>query len=390
MPPQGKLTKIHVMHDYAIKLLQELVSIPSVNPAFSDAPAEYIGEERVGNFLLDWAKCNNIDAQSFTAAEGRPCVLLSTGPKNAPSLLVTAHIDTVWTVMSAPFQLQQRGDFLYGLGALDDKGPLVSALCAIRALNTKKISLRFHVLATCDEEFGLIGIKHIIPEKLCPDMVIVAEPTSLQLVRTHKGSSRFTFCTKGKSVHSSLVPQGDNAIYKAARLVSALEKYSEFMLQVPPHPLLGTNTLCVGTILAGTQTSSVPDKCLLQVNFRSLPGETPATIREHLQQALASSKIEYELVEESFDAAPLDTPEDALLIKRLQKILTQEGLDPTPRGVPYATESFRAAEFGIPTIVFGPGNIETAHTAAEKIEIKQLAKSSALLIALVENWAPEH
>jgi acetylornithine deacetylase/succinyl-diaminopimelate desuccinylase-like protein len=374
------------LNDYAIKLLQELVSIPSVNPGFSAAPAEYTGEERLGNFLLDWARCNNIEVQRFTAAEGRPCILLSTGPKNAPSLLVSAHTDTVWTEMSAPFQLQQCGDFLYGLGAVDDKGPLASALCAIRELNKKKISLRFQVLATCDEEFGLIGIRYIIPEKLRPDLVIVAEPTSLQLIRAHKGSSRFTFRTTGESAHSSLVPKGENAIYKAARLVCALEKYSQSLLQEPPHPLLGTNTLCVGTIHGGTQTSSVPDKCLLQVNFRSLPGETLETIRERLHHALDSAETEYELAEEIFDAAPLDTPEDISLIKRLQKILKQEGLDPTPRGVPYATESFRAAEFGIPAIVFGPGNIETAHTAGERIEIKQFLKAASLLVALVENW----
>ena len=374
------------MNDYAVKLLQELVAIPSVNPGFSNAPVEYTGEERLGNFLLDWAKTNGIEVQRFRAAEGRPCVLLSTGPENAPSLLVSAHMDTVWTEMSSPFELQQHGDFLYGLGALDDKGPLVSALCAIRELNKKKIALRFQVLASCDEEFGLIGIKYMIPEKLRPDMVIVAEPSSLQLIRTHKGSSRFTFQTNGKNVHASLVPQGENAIYKAARLVGALERYSESMLREPPHPLLGTNTLCVGTIHGGTQTSSVPDKCLLQVKFCSLPGETMETIKERLRHALDSAETEYELVEEIFDATPLDTPEEIPLIKRLQKILIQNGLDPTPQGVPYATESFRPAEFGIPAIVFGPGNIETAHTSAERIEIEQLCKSSSLLIDLVESW----
>lgn len=374
------------MNDYAVKLLHELVAIPSVNPGFSNAPAKYTGEERIGNFLLDWARCNAIDAQLFKAAEGRPCVLLSTGPENAPSLLVTAHMDTVWTEMNLPFQLQQRGDYLYGLGALDDKGPMASALCAIRELNRKKIALRFQVLATCDEEFGLIGIRHMIPEKIRPDGVIVAEPTSLQLIRAHKGSSRFTFRTKGKSVHSSLVPQGENAIYKAARLVSALEKYSESLLREPSHPLLGTNTLCVGTILGGIQTSSVPDNCLFKVNFRSLPGETPETIRNRFRTALSGAETDYEVAEESFDAAPLDTPAEISMITRLQRILTQYGLDSTPRGLPYATESFRAAEFGIPAIVFGPGNVETAHTSGERIEMDQFLKSSSLLVALVEGW----
>lgn len=378
------------MNDYAVKLLKELVAIPSVNPGFSNAPAEYTGEERIGNFLLDWARCNAIDAQHFKVAEGRSCILLSTGPENAPSLLITSHMDTVWAEMNSPFQLQQCGDFFHGLGAVDDKGPLVSALCAIRELNRKKIALRFQVLATCDEEFGLIGIRHMIPEKIRPDGVIVAEPTSMQLIRAHKGSSRFTFRTKGKSVHSSLVPHGENAIYKAARLISALEEYSESLLRETPHPLLGTNTLCVGTIIGGIQTSIVPDKCSFQVNFRSLPGETPETIRNRFRNALSGAEPDYEVAEESFDAAPLDTPAEVPMITRLQRILTQEGLDSIPRGLPYATESFRAAEFGIPAIVFGPGNMDTAHTSGERIEMDQFFKSSSLLVALAESGVWRH
>ena len=114
---------------YAVELLRELVAIPSVNPGFTHAPADTIGEELMVAFLLNWARDNGISAQRFEAAKGRPCILLETGTKDGSTLLLSAHMDTVWTSIDQPFTLQERGNDLFGLGAVDEKGPLVSALC---------------------------------------------------------------------------------------------------------------------------------------------------------------------------------------------------------------------------------------------------------------------
>lgn len=373
---------------YAQNLLRELVAIPSVNPGFTHAPADTLGEERIATFLQNWARDNGISAQRFEAAPGRPCVLLETGPKDGPALLVSAHIDTVWTEMKAPFTLQETDNYLHGLGAVDDKGPLVSALCALRKLARINISLRFLVLATCDEEFGLIGIRHAIPEHIRPDGVIISEPTNLKIVTAHKGCNRFVIRTTGKRVHSSLVPAGENAIYKAAELVSALKAYSAELLSAPPHPLLGTNTLNVGVIRGGTQANVVPDVCTLTLDFRSLPGETPASIRSHIHLALASCEADYDIVEEAFEAPALDTSPDIPMVRHLQEILSADGLDAKPYGMPFTTESFRPAEYGIPTIVFGPGDIAVAHAMDEKIAKDQLLQATDLFVRLVisRNW----
>jgi acetylornithine deacetylase len=373
---------------YAQELLRELVAIPSVNPGFTHAPADTIGEEQIGAFLQCWARDNGIFAQRFEAAKVRPCILLETGPKEGPALLVSAHMDTVWTEMNAPFTLQERDNDLYGLGAVDDKGPLVSALCALRELNRINISLRFLVLATCDEEFGLLGIRHMIPDHIRPDGVIIAEPTNLKIVTAHKGCNRFAIQTKGQRVHSSLVPAGENAIYKAAELVSALKTYSAALLRDPPHPLLGTNTLNVGVIQGGTQPNVVPDACTLTLDFRSLPGETPESIRAHVTKALANCEADYDIIEEAYEAPALDTSPDIPMVKHLQKILSADGLDAEPHGVPFTTESFRPAECGIPTIVFGPGDIAAAHAIDEKIAKDQLLQAAELLFRLAasRNW----
>lgn len=373
---------------YAQELLRELVAIPSVNPGFTHAPADTRGEEQIGAFLQSWARDNGIFAQRFEAAPGRPCILLETGPKEGPALLVSAHMDTVWTEMNAPFTLQDKGNFLHGLGAVDDKGPLVSALCALRELNRTNISLRFLILATCDEEFGLIGIQHMIPKHIRPDGVIIAEPTNLKIVTAHKGCNRFVIQTKGKRVHSSLVPAGENAIYKAAELVSALKAYSAELLGAPPHPLLGTNTLNVGVIQGGTQANVVPDACTLTLDFRSLPGETEESILSHIQKALSSCKTDYDIVEKAFEAPALDTSPDVPMVKHLQNIMSSAELDAEPYGMPFTTESFQPAKYEIPTIVFGPGDVAAAHAMDEKIAKDQLVQAADLLVRLVasRNW----
>jgi acetylornithine deacetylase len=290
--------------------------------------------------------------------------------------------------MDQPFTLQERGNDLFGLGAVDDKGPLVSALCALRDLNRINISLRFLVLATCDEEFGLLGIRHMIPEHIRPDGVIIAEPTNLKIVTAHKGCNRFVIQTKGKRVHSSLVPAGENAIYKAAELVSALKAYSAELLGAPPHPLLGTNTLNVGVIQGGTQPNVVPDNCTLTLDFRSLPGVTPESIHAHVTRALANCEADYDIIEEAYEAPALDTSPDIPMVKHLQKILSAAGLDAEPHGMPFTTESFRPAECGIPTIVFGPGDVASAHALDEKIAKDQLLLAADLFVRLAagRNW----
>ena len=384
-----KIDKVKIMDaNYAQELLRKLVAIPSVNPGFTHAPADTVGEEQMAEFLLRWAEDNGIFAQRFEVAKGRPCILLETGPKDGAALLLSAHMDTVWTEMEQPFTLQEKGNYLCGLGAVDDKGSLVSALCALRVLNQINISLRFLVLATCDEEFGMQGIRHMIPEHIRPDGVIISEATNLKIVTAHKGCNRLVIQTKGKRVHSSLVPAGENAIYKAAELATALKAYSAELLCDHRHPLLGSNTLNVGVIQGGTQANVVPDNCTITLDFRSLPGETPESIRAHVHKALANCEADYDIIEEDYDARALDTAPDIPMVRYLQKILSASGLDAEPHGAPYTTEAFRPAEFGIPTIVFGPGDVAVAHAINERIAKEQLLQASELLIRLVtsRNW----
>ena len=141
-------------------------------------------------------------------------------------------------------------------------------------------------------------------------------------------------------------------------------------------------------IRGGTQPNVVPDNCTITLDFRSLPGETPESIRAHVHKALVNCEADYAIIEEAYEAPALDTSPDIPMIKHLQTILSAAGLDAEPHGVPYTTEAFQPAACGIPTIVFGPGDIAVAHALNEKIPKDQLLLASDLLVRLVtsRNW----
>ena len=366
-----------------VDLLRHLVAIPSVNPGFTDAPAEYTGEKRLALYLMQWAKERNIHAEYFEAAPDRPCVLLESTAENIPAILLSAHMDTVWSAdMESPFALKEKDGLLFGLGAADDKGPLAAALHALEKVNGKDLKFKFQVLASCDEEYGLCGIKKMIPEELSPALHIVAEPTSLQVVTAEKGSARFTVKVNGRKAHSSVPHLGENAIIKAVKLINALEEYSSQLQKRTPHPLLGNATLCIGTIRGGNQPSNVPDECVFSFNYRILPGTTPENLRSELENVLQNTGIDFEL-SAIFDAPPVETDGDNCFVQKMCRILQKNSLDPQIYGVPYASEAFQSAKYGIPVFIFGAGNIDCAHSDHEYISTGELLQMSECLEALL-------
>ena len=159
----------------AISLLKQLVSIPSVNTHCSSDPA-ICGEHRLAEFLQEWGQQNHIIPERFETENSGPCLLFSLGGSQpeAKTLLLSAHMDTVWpSGMEKPFVLKERGDGTWGgLGAVDDKGCLCAALLALAALREHPLPCRVQLLCTCDEEAGFTGINRMVPSEVRPDAAI--------------------------------------------------------------------------------------------------------------------------------------------------------------------------------------------------------------------------
>lgn len=369
----------------SLELLRKLVAIASVNPHCLARHPVLTGEKRIVDFLERLAQDRGIRAIRVESEPERPTLLLELPAKNhtpdAPLLACFAHTDTVWVPeLPSPFELREAQDgTLHALGVTDDKGSIAAALLALFALQERGgAPCRFMTVFTCDEEAGFAGIDSVLPECIRPDAAIVMEGTRLDVVTAHKGTVRWRITSRGVSVHSSLVPQGENAIYKSAALVLALERFSRELIARACHRRLSHPTLNVGTIRGGTQPNSVPDRCEIVIDRRLLPGETVEQAERELRNALSGCG-DYELSEPTFFTAPFELDEThPFAVLMLEK--AQIG-NPAAcfRGLSCSTEAGSTAACGIPTVVFGPGDVATAHSVDEALPPGEIDRAAQII-----------
>ena len=370
-----------------LELLRKLVAIPSVNPHCIKNHPELAGEKRIADFIEQLARSRGIRTTRIESEPGRPTLLLELPAKHnaadAPLLVCFAHTDTVWIPdLPSPFEITETEDgFWHGLGITDDKASLAAALLSLFDLqHWGGAPCRFMVACTCDEETGFAGIRSILPDRIRPDAAIVMEGTRLDVVTAHKGTVRWRITSRGVSVHSSLVPQGENAIYKSAKLLLAIEQFSGRLTGRSPHKRLSHPTVNVGMIQGGTQPNSVPDRCEFVIDRRLLPGETVKQAENELREALSGSG-DYELSEPTFFTPPFEIDEQhpfaALMLRAARKIKPEACF----RGLSCSTEAGSTAAFGIPSVVFGPGDVGTAHSIHERIQPDEIDRAVRIITA---------
>ncbi|MCC6444529.1 MAG: M20 family metallopeptidase [Armatimonadetes bacterium] len=361
-----------------ISLLQDLVSIESINPL---VPGGKEGEGRVAEYLSQLYRQSGIACELQWVAEGRPNVIATLPGQDASrSIAFEAHMDTV-TVQGMtipPFEPKIEGNLLYGRGSCDTKGGLAGMVSALLALRARGIQPKatVHVAATMDEEVGFTGVKHLVDSGFRADAAVVAEPTEMKVVRAHKGAARWQITARGKAAHSSKPHLGINAIDKMADFLVALRAELIPELSRRSHLLVGSPTLNPGIIAGGAQINQVPDTCTLYLDRRLIPGENPASARQEVEALLErmrerdiffNAALEPSLLEDY----ALETPEDARIVQSALeacRLVTGEG---EIAGVPYGTDASKFSRAGIPSVVFGPGSINMAHGAVEYVEIDQ-------------------
>jgi acetylornithine deacetylase/succinyl-diaminopimelate desuccinylase-like protein len=225
-----------------------------------------------------------------------------------------------------------------------------------------------------------------------PDAAIVAEPTGLDVVVAHKGVIRWFCHARGRAAHSSQPAQGDNAVYRMARVVTAIERYAREVLATRPgHALCGPYTLNVGAIRGGTSVNIVPEQCTIEIEIRVPPGGDPQLARSELIEYLASigeeggarNALQHD---PPYMVGPaLSEQTNAVLAERLVATVREMIGQCRRRGVPYATHAAFYSSLGIPAVVFGPGAIEQAHTADEWISLDQLRQAAEILYRFIRD-----
>jgi succinyl-diaminopimelate desuccinylase len=373
------------------ELLQQLISIES-HAEVSDR------ETAVGAFLLTWFEDRGIEAV-LQPVEGSRANLVARipGRGDAPGLLLNGHLDTVpGGQMRSPFLPRVENGNVWGRGACDMKGAIAAMACAMdqtaRHVGEGRLAGDLWFAGTIGEETGSIGVKTLVERGVPCAYAVVGEPTSLRIGVAHKGASFLRVTISGRGAHGSRPEDGVNAISYATRLVQWLESELKERCTLRTHSLLGTSTVNVGRIIGGTHPNIVAERCVLEVDRRTVPGDTAAVeeIREGVSTLLGGVAGLDWRVEEMEETAhvphlPLETPTQSEFVLSVQRVCRAMDLDDTPVGVPYWTDGGHLAAHGIQTVVLGPGSIANAHGPREYVPLEELRTSERLYRDLAES-----
>ncbi|WP_422930569.1 M20 family metallopeptidase [Singulisphaera sp. PoT] len=379
--------------DAVIRLLSDLVAIPSVNPMGRPLSGPGVLEAGMSDYLENWFRDLGVSVERQTAAPGRDNLIARyEAPHSRTTILFDAHQDTVPTdgMTIPPFEPEIRDGKLYGRGSCDVKGGMSAMLTAFaRLVKERPIDSASVIMAcTVDEEFTHVGSSRLAKSSHGADLAIVAEPTKLDLVDRHKGAVRWKIKTNGVACHSSTPQLGVNAIYKMGPVLSALSEYASRLHASKPDPVLGSPTLSVGRIEGGVSVNVVPDWCAVEIDRRLIPGEEANWARDDVAKFLQDRLGSLEGIDflPPWVRMPPLSPRDSRATEWVEPIRHAVGKAighvPSVGGVPYGTDGGPLGEDGLPCFVFGPGDIAQAHTKDEWIEIEQVKMAAEAYYAM--------
>ncbi|MDB2551352.1 acetylornithine deacetylase [Paracoccus sp. (in: a-proteobacteria)] len=353
----------------------------------------------VGDFLSAYG----VESRTIPDETGQKANLWATiGPADRSGVILSGHTDTVpvdgqdWA--SDPFTLDARDGRLYGRGSCDMKGFLACALAAVPGLVARDLARPVHLAFSYDEEVGCVGVVGLLEmlqsENIRPAMCIVGEPTLMQVVTGHKAKRSMRVTVRGRGCHSSLAPQGVNAIDQAARLIVRMQDIAARLAArggIDRDYDITHSTAHTGIIRGGTALNIVPDICVFDCEFRVLPFEDADALVDELrdyareleaamQRIAPEAGIEIDLYAQF---PGLDTSPDAPVVTLAKSLTGSNGHSK----VAFGTEGGRFDQMlGVPTIICGPGSITQAHKPDEYVEQSQLDACDAFLAQLAD-WA---
>ena len=404
LPAKPVLNEVkHHMDHSAVAYLKQLVAIPSQNPMGRTETGTGFGESALTDHLESIFESLGLPHLRQSVHPGRENILARfDGDGDGPVVLFEAHQDTVPAdgMTIDPWNPLEEGGRIYGRGSCDVKGGMAAMLAVLARLRKQHPRNCPTVLLACsvNEEHGFSGVEALAPllaggmtglVPVKPTAAIVAEPTQLQTVIAHKGAVRWYLHTRGQAAHSSTPEEGSNAIYRMASILNALETYQRQVLpELGNHPLCGPATLSVGVIRGGLSVNTVPDRCSIEIDRRLMPEEEPEQAQQHMSEYLAGTvgTDTFELETPFMTAKPLPDTGNGALAQQLGEAIHAVVGQSRSIGVPYATDAPYIARLGIPTVVFGPGSVEQAHTKDEWISVNQLELAVDVLCRFLERF----
>lgn len=370
--------------DRAIELVQGAIRIPSLS-----------GHEReVGGYFAEQLERRGLMVEvQDVAADSVNVIGRLQGDDPGPRLMFQGHIDTVPDYGYAEaFSGTVRGGKILGRGACDMKGPLAAVVEAADLVRKLGVPLRGELIVACtaDEESQKTGIVRLLDSGLTADMAVSVEPTDMRIALSQKGCTSVRVTTFGEAGHGSRPEGKANAIRRMASIIAALDGMAPQISNLPGiGPVRSTNN--VGVISGGRMFMVVPDRCDIWIDHRMLPGVSqeealqqfrefiaPIAEREGFEAEVALDRQDWtwpRLIERGLKGTMI-SPDEPVVRSLSTAVCQVLGTEPTYcMQDAWCETDFLANDAGIPTVNFGPGKMELAHSASEHIEIAQLSEA---------------
>lgn len=391
--------------DELIKLTMDMIEIGSY-------PGIYQQETKVAKYIQSVLENEGIDCRLKEVKDERYNLIATIkgkGNKGNKNLLFTGHTDTV-----PPYDMEDAlypkiiDDKLYGRGAVDMKGPLACMIGAMIAIKRLGITIAGDLVlaAVIDEEHGSLGTIDLVEEGINVHGAIVGEPTELQICTAHRGLEWFEFVIKGKPVHSGMMNEGVNAISKAGELIHYINEKLVPLVDKRVHPVTGPSTINFGAIRGGTQPSTVAGECILSIDRRWIPGEKYEDVVMEFEKIIKEMNekdpefvcclrvMKESIMEKGYIHESMEIDPEHKLVKISQQSLSLVLGKSLPLSYfPAWTDGGIINTYGkIPTIVWGPGSLKSAHSPKEHISIEDLVNGYRAYLTMAMNWfdSPEN
>ena len=337
----------------------------------------------------------------YNEGEGKANLYATLGDQTKSGIMLSGHTDVVpvdgqdWD--TDPFKVIQKDGKLFGRGTSDMKSFIALVLAYVPKLLERGLDTPIHLAFSYDEEIGCIGVRRMIdmintlPVK--PRMAIVGEPTSMGVIVGHKGKRSYKAHIRGLETHSSLAPQGVNAIEYAAEMIAHLKSMARRITEHGPHDELydvSHTTVHTGVINGGTALNIVPKDCHFEFEFRYVGDDDPDAIEAEIREFAAQSlephmrKISRDTgidITCSNDMPGLDLNADEEVVTFVKALAGKNDHSKVAFGTEAGLFHTRA---GVPTVVCGPGSIEQAHKPNEFIELSQLDEATIFMDRLMD------
>jgi len=372
--------------NYIASTLADLVRTRSINPAFADG--EPSDEREIAIRLGTMMRALGMEATEYEPEPGRVSVVgRLPGSGGGRSLLLYGHVDTVGVAaMPEPFSATIRDGKLYGRGAYDMKGGVTACLATVKALRDAGARLRGDVLVACvaDEEVASIGMADVL-KHVRADAAVVTEATELRVCLAHRGFSWIEVETLGVAAHGSRFDLGIDANMRMGRFLARLDKLEQDLRARNPHALVGPPSLHAAVLHGGTGTSTYADRCRLEIERRTIPGETEEQVLSEIRaitDALAADDATFRAnVRAMLTRGSFEVARNAPIVNAILGAATNVlGAQPEVIGEPYWMDAALLSDAGIDTVVIGPSGAG-AHALEEWVDLASVGQLTDILTA---------